>query len=251
MESVKEINIRVLDRALDILECFSEDSKEMNLMEIVDKTGLSASTVHRIIKTLEHREYLLRDEETKRYSLGARVVRLGSLAENNSGNGLREVAYDYLVAVRDRINESASLYVRDGLSRICIERVESKLLLRRVITVGERLPVVSGATGKVLLSDLSEAELTELLGDGYEELKKELVKVREQGYWVTSGEREQGLSAIAAPVYNAKGRVIAAVSISGPTARMIDEELAEKVQNIVDCGKNISRKMGYISDIPG
>lgn len=245
MEQGKEISIRVLDRALDVLECFTEDNRELNLIEITERTGLSTSTVHRLIKALEKREYLSRNEDTRRYSLGARIAQLGNLATNNSDHGLREIAYDYLIEMRDKINESSSLYVREGVSRICIERVESRQLLRRVITVGERLPLVSGATGKVLLSDLEESELKELLGDQFDQVMEEILKIRERGYWVTSGEREVGLSAIAAPVYNAKGRIIAAVSISGPTIRLIDGELAEKVRIVMDCGNRISQQLGY------
>ena len=180
METSKEINIRVLDRALDVLECFSEDTRELNLMDVVEKTGLSASTAHRIIRGLERRDYLSRNEYTKRYSLGARIAYLGSLAENRSDDGLREKAYEYLVKIRDQIYESASLYVRDGASRICIDRVESKQLLRRVITVGERLPLPNGATGKVLMSGMEDRELMELLGEDYEAVKPDVDKVREQ-----------------------------------------------------------------------
>ena len=138
-----------------------------------------------------------------------------------------------------------SLYVRDGASGICIDRVESEQLLRRVITVGERLPLPNGATGKVLMSGMEDRELMELLGEDYEAVKPDVDKVRERGYWVSNGEREVGLSAIAAPVYNAKGKMIAAISISGPTARIIDEELAEKVQSVLECAGDISRQMGY------
>lgn len=227
-----------LDAVLDLKE-------RLNLTDVVEKTGLSASTAHRIIRGLERRDYLSRNEDTKRYSLGARIAYLGSLAENRSDDGLREKAYEYLVKIRDRIYESASLYVRDGASRICIDRVESKQLLRWVITVGERLPLPNGATGKVLMSGMEDRELMELLGEDYEAVKPDVDKVRERGYWVSNGEREVGLSAIAAPVYNAKGKMIAAISISGPTARIIDEELAEKVQSVLECAGDISRQMGY------
>ena len=247
MDSQKETNVRVLERTLDILECFTKDEKDHSLMELVEITGLSTSTVHRILRTLERREYLFRDEATKRYTLGARIAYLGSLAENNSGDGLREAAYEYLVDLRDRTNESASLYVRDGVSRICLERVESKQLLRRVIAVGERLPLANGAAGKVLLSALGEEELRELLGESFEAVRDDLEKVRKRGYWVSNGEREVGLSAISAPVFDAGGKIIAAVSISGPTARIINEELAEKVQLVVECGRKISQHMGYFA----
>ena len=85
----------------------------------------------------------------------------------------------------------------------------------------------------------------ELLGEDYETVKPDVDKVRERGYRVSNGEREVGLSAIAAPVYNAKGKMIAAISISGLTARIIDEELAEKVQSVLECAGDISRQMGY------
>ena len=85
------------------------DLKErLNLTDVVEKTGLSASTAHRIIRGLERRDYLSRNEDTKRYSLGARIAYMGSLAENRSDDGLREKAYEYLVKIRDQINESAS-----------------------------------------------------------------------------------------------------------------------------------------------
>lgn len=245
MKAQSETNVRVLERTLDILECFTKDAREQTLMELVDRTGLSTSTVHRIVKTLERREYLFRDEDTKKYSLGPRIAYMGNLAENNSGEGLRETAYKYLLELRDQVNESASLYVRDGAFRVCLERVESKQLLRRVITVGERLPLINGATGKVLLSGLPEEEVRQLLGEAYIKTMEDLEKIRERGYWVSNGEREVGLAAIAAPVRGAGGGIIAAVSISGPTSRIINEELADKVRLVIECGKKISQSMGY------
>ena len=94
-----------LDAVLDLKE-------RLNLTDVVEKTGLSASTAHRIIRGLERRDYLSRNEDTKRYSLGARIAYLGSLAENRSDDGLREKAYEYLVKIRDRINESARVCLK-------------------------------------------------------------------------------------------------------------------------------------------
>lgn len=243
-----ESGIRVLSRALDILECFSETSSEMTLMELTEKSGLSTSTVHRILRALEQREYLFRNEETKRYSLGPRIEYLAGLINTKSEADLRTKSRESLTELRNQFDESASLYIRDGRDRICIERMEGGQTLRTVVKIGERMPVRHGGTGKILMAGMTNEELQELLEEEYDTVIQEVERARKQGYWVSNGEREAGLTSIGAPVYDASGKVIAALSLSGPSGRLIDEHLTEKVLAVVEQARKLSRKMGCYKD---
>lgn len=243
-----ESGIRVLSRALDILECFSETSPEMTLMEMTEKSGLSTSTVHRILRALEQREYLSRNDDTKRYSLGPRIEYLAGLTNTKPEADLRVKAREALTELRNQFDESASLYVREDSYRVCVERMEGGQTLRSVVKIGERMSVKQGATGKVLMAGLSDEELRELLGDEYDTIIENVNRARKQGYWVSNGEREVGLTSIGAPVYNAAGLVVAAIGLSGPSGRLIDEHLTEKVLAVVEQARKLSRKMGYYKD---
>lgn len=240
-----ESGIRVLSRALDILESFSETTPEMTLMELTEKSGLSTSTVHRILRALEQREYLSRNEDTKRYSLGPRIEYLSGLTHSKPEADLRVKAREALTELRNQFDESVSLYVREDAYRVCMERMEGGQTLRSVVNIGERMSVKWGGTGKILMAGMADEELRELLGDEYDSIIKDVERARKQGYWVSNGERETGLTSIGAPVYNVAGTVIAAIGLSGPSGRMIDEHLTEKVLAVVEQARKLSRKMGY------
>lgn len=243
-----ESGIRVLSRALDILECFTETSPEMTLMELTEKSGLSTSTVHRILRALEQREYLFRNEDTKRYSLGPRIEYLAGLTNSKPEADLRVKARESLIELRNQFDESASLYVREDEYRVCAERVEGGQTLRSVVKIGERMSVKQGATGKMLMAGMPDEELRELLENEYDAVIQDVERARKQGYWVSNGERETGLTSIGAPVYNASGEVVAAIGLSGPSGRMIDEHLTEKVLAVVEQARKLSRKMGYYKE---
>ena len=239
---------RSIERAFDILECFLPEEEGLSLMDIANKTKLSPSTVHRIIATLESRHYLERNEDTKKYSLGSTIAQLGNIGLSNLKKDFRKVALPYLNKLSARFNETVSLFIIDGKRRMCVERVETTRPLRRVLNIGERLPLDKGATGKILLAYLSKEQVEEILEEYNETLERNLQDIREKGYAISVGEREEGITAIAAPIFYEKGKVIAALGMSGLSIRFTNNDMEEKINAIIQCAAEISSALGYIND---
>ncbi len=243
-------NIKVLDRAFSILECFSESRQELSMMEIAELTDLSPSTAFRIMKTMENKNYLFRNEESKKYSLGPKITYLGSVGKGASLEMLKAVIKPYMTELRKEFNETISLYIRQGDKKVCIERLESTQSLRQVITIGELYSVKLGASGRVLLAYAPERIQEELIGSD-EALQNRMERVRAKGYSVTNGERSSGVAAIAAPIFNGQGKIMGAFSLSGPSARIISEDLYDKVEAVKGYALKISQEMGYKGNQPG
>ncbi|MDP3487169.1 MAG: IclR family transcriptional regulator, partial [Bacillota bacterium] len=231
---------RSIERALDILECFLPEVQELSLMDISNKTELSPSTVHRLIATLESRHYLKRNEATKKYYLGSTIAQLGNTSLSNLKKDFRTVALPYMSRLSTRFNETVSMFVVEGKTRMCVERVETTHALRRVLNIGERLPLDRGATGRLLLAYLPKEQVEEIMDEYSESIEQKLQEIRDNGYAFSIGEREEGLAAIAAPVFYAKGKVIAGLAMSGPTVRFVTSDMSEKISAVMECAAEIS-----------
>lgn len=239
---------RSIERAFDILECFIFDGIELSLMEISNKINLSPSTVHRLICTLQKRGYLERNPVNKKYYLGALIVKLGNISLKYFKKEFTQIAFPYMVELRDKFNESVTMYVRNGNKRVCVQRVESKQSLRLVMNIGSILPLEKGAPGKILLADLPEAQVKELVEDYDDTLKDTLEQVRKNKYAISRGEREKGLGAIATPVFFADGKVLAALSMTGPINRLLSKDVKEKTASVIESASEISEALGYIEN---
>jgi IclR family pca regulon transcriptional regulator len=237
--------IEALGRGLRILEAFTEKAPSLSLTEIATTVGLDKSTVFRFAYTLEKLGYLVRDPETKRYRPGLRALRLGFTTLNSLG--LREIAHPYLKALSDQTGETTNMTVRDGREVVYIARYSTRQIIGINLHVGSRLPVYCTSMGKAQLADLSRDELGDILGEGpyplmgpntlstLDALVAELEKVRQQGYAINDEELAAGLRSVAAPIRDCDGKIVAAINISVPSARVsrleLETELAPLVQN--------------------
>ena len=226
---------RAVERALEIIECFTEENYELGISDIAKKVALSKATTYRIIKTMEAKGYVVQEPVTQKYRLGPRVLRLSSLFL--TGLDFRRIALPYMHKVRDLLNESVNLFIASGMNRICIERIECTQPLRRVLKVGDSFPLERGAAGKVLLAFGA--------GTGQAGDANELAVIRRQGYAVTHGDRADGASSVAAPIFDHRGEIVAAFAISGPTARYQEPMLKEYISVVVENAKATSRDLGY------
>lgn len=220
--------VRAVDRALDVLLCF-RTKDELGLTEISKMIGLHKSTVHRLLATLEIRGFVRR-EQSDRYRIGWSILELTS-GIYRSGD-FSTVVFPEMTALRDRIGETISLYVRSGFERIRIQAVEGIHAVRRVANIGLRFPLHIGASGKVLLAFCNEPLLDQMEAAGTlpehfdkAEFDRQLDDIRKRGYAVTFEEREAGAAAVAAPIINRHNQVSAALSISGPVDRFTDDNL--------------------------
>ena len=184
------------DKAVLVLDAL--EAEPLALAGLVDATGLPRATTHRLATALEAHG-LVRRTDDGRFALGLRLVALGRAAADQLP--LAEAARPALAALRDAIEESVQLYVRQGDRRVCVAALESPHGLRTIVAMGAALPLDRGSAGQVLRDAATGHD-----GEGRR--------------WVASvAEREAGVASVSAPVRNADGGVVAAVSVSGPIER--------------------------------
>jgi IclR family transcriptional regulator, KDG regulon repressor len=238
----KEGSVRAIDRALDILDCFTPGQYELSLSEIAARINLAASTTSRIVATLEKRLWLVRDPGTLRYSLGPASARIGSLGF--SGIEIGKIAQPFMRDLNRIYDEGVSLYVVQGDERVCVECVESSRPLRRVIKVGDRHLLTRGAAGRILLAWLPEDKREELVLRDPFTTEEALEELRRSGFTVSLGEREEGVTSIAAPIQNARREVVAALAMSGPSVRFEGPGFNDKIAKVKRHADLISEALG-------
>jgi IclR family pca regulon transcriptional regulator len=247
--------VSALARGWQVLEAFSGESPHLSLTELASRTGMDKSTAFRFVYTLQHLHYLERDPDTLQYRPGLKLLRLGLAAFNSLG--IVDVAQPHLKALSAQCGETTNMSVRDGCEIVYVARNKTQQILNVNLHVGSRLPVWCTSMGKAQLIDLSPAELRDLLGEGpypaagacpavnLDGLLAELETVRRRGYATNDEELTAGLRSVAAPVRNGSGRIVAAINISVPSARVSRPELDTHLAPMVQAtAARISRAMG-------
>jgi len=228
-EAADAQGVRSIRRALDILSLLTEDTPVVSIRDITEATGLPKTTVLRLVHTLEQSSLLWATPAG--YMAGPGLWRWAYLALRSW-----QLPPDTQATMRElgaRHQETVNLYVLRDIYRVCVAQQESPRALRHVVRVGDELPLWAGASSKVLLSDAPEALLARVArrspdGESHlEALRAWAADARRDGYAVSHGEREQGLSAVAVPVNGRSGTVVAALALSGPTLRFTEERVAE------------------------
>jgi DNA-binding IclR family transcriptional regulator len=229
-------NVGVLDKSVTILAALAE-SGPLPLAGLVEATGLSRPTAHRLAAALEAHRLVGRDA-AGRYRLGLRL--LGWAGAVSAELGLVEAARPVLEALRDETGESAQLFVRDGDSRLCVASSERPAGLRDTVPVGAVLPVDRGSGGKVLLAFSPAAERRDRAGVDSAELEA----IRRRGWADSVAEREEGVCSVSAPVLDAAGRVHAALGVSGPVNRMGRQPGKRLAGPVVAAARELERRAG-------
>jgi IclR family transcriptional regulator, acetate operon repressor len=227
--------VQSVDRALLIIETLAEDDEGYRLTDLAVRTGLSTSTVHRLLATLEKRRFVHFDRYESKWHVGAQSFSVGATFARR--RNFTAQAMPYLRKLRDQTRETANLAVVDDESIIVLTRIESREIMRSLTKVGGRVAMVASGVGKAVLATYADEDvnaiicrqgmprLTEKSIVRPGELFKELEKVRRQGYAVDDEEARMGLRCIAAVVYNDCSEPLAAISVSGLTSRITDERL--------------------------
>jgi DNA-binding IclR family transcriptional regulator len=211
-----------VDRALSVLFAFKAGQGELTLSELASLTQLHKSTVLRLLASLQHYDLVTRTSTGYRLSTG--VLRLH--AAYSASSTLEDALMPILQALVYKTGESAAYHVRQGDTRLCLFRVDSPHPLRDHIRPGDVLPLTQGAGGHVLLAYEDETHPAH----------EELLKV---GAIVKHGDRVQGLSGISAPVVNAQGKLLGAITLTMPTERMKESFIAEVHQAAVEACRRL------------
>jgi DNA-binding IclR family transcriptional regulator len=226
-------NVGVLDKSVAILAALAEDGP-LSLAGLVEATGLSRPTAHRLAAALEAHRLVGRDG-AGRYRLGLRL--LGWAGAVSAEAGLVEAARPLLEALRDETGESAQLFVRDGDSRLCVASSERPAGLRDTVPIGAVLPIDRGSGGKVLLAWGPDA-------GRFGVDAAELEAVRRRGWAASVAEREQGVCSVSAPVLGPGGRIHAAVGVSGPIDRLGRQPGRRLATPVMAAARELERRAG-------
>lgn len=256
MQEPRRKTVQSFDRAVAILDTFTADRSEMGVSEISRITGLSRSTAHRLLASLQHHE-LVQQLPNKNYALGPHVLRLAQVAFAKVN--LQYTARPIMTWLRDLCDETVGLHVPQGdTARITLDQIESGQPLRRTYTdIGQPIPIHQGAPGKVLLAyrppEVREGILSKKLEAATprtitdpEKLRAELSKVLKKDYALSFEERVPEISTISVPVRNHTGTVIAALSVTGPSSRLSKKRLIEFFPLAAEAAQAISVSLGYV-----
>jgi DNA-binding IclR family transcriptional regulator len=223
--------VGVLDKAVIILSACAEGA---SLAELVERTKLPRATAHRLAQALEIHRLLVRDAQG-RWRPGPR---LGELA-NAAPDILLTAAEPMLAALRDATGESAQLFLRRADERVCVAAAERARGLRNTVPVGSVLPMTAGSAAHILLAwEPPEAYLPLLPRCRF--TGKTLAEVRRRGWSQSVAEREAGVASVSAPIRDRTGRVIAAISVSGPIERMTRRPGEKFAMAVVRAGQRLS-----------
>jgi DNA-binding IclR family transcriptional regulator len=241
--------VGVLDKCVAILA--SVEGGARSLTELVEGTGLSRPTLHRLATALEAHGLLAR-EGPARWRLGLRLLALGSTAARSMP--IREAARPALQALRAATGESAQLYVREGDTRVCIEVAESERELRTIVPLGASLPITAGSAGKVFMAWAPEEDRERLLARvprltpatpiDPKRIRAELARIRARGWSESVAEREAGVASVSAPVLDATGALVAAVSVSGPIERTGRSPGRRYAEAVMEAARAIEAALG-------
>ncbi|MCX6064210.1 MAG: IclR family transcriptional regulator [Chloroflexi bacterium] len=240
-------NVEALSRGLEILSLFSDERPALSFSQIIGLLDLNKSTVYRMLATLESMHFL---------EPGIGVLKLGFTAINSME--VSQVAHNHLEKLSIQLGETVSLAVLDGFRTIYVDRIRNQAIVGVVLKIGSSLPAHCSSLGKVLLADLSAAELEALLAEhpltAYtpqtlttpEALYKELDEIRQRGYAFGNDELAVGLRAVSAPVRDSSRRAVAAVNVTGLSVNMTQERIVnEVIPALVETVRQISISLGY------
>jgi IclR family transcriptional regulator, KDG regulon repressor len=239
-------SIRAVERALDVLLCFTSQTPKLTMSQISEKVRINKSTVHRLLSTLEGKRFVERDPVTGIYSPGIRFLQIASLAMEQ--NNLRQQVAPFLRDLCNQYRENVNLALLDGADVIYLDVVEGSQRVKLAAVPGQRLPAFCTASGKSILAFLPEVQVDRILERGMpgytrktltspEKIFEEIHQIRERGFAISEEEFEDGINAVAVPIC---AQPIASISIAGPSFRLTHERMLEIGAGLLATAKNIT-----------
>ncbi len=253
----EESPVRSVSRAVAILDQFSLERPELSFTEISSGIGLTKSTTHRLLGALRHEDMIEFDPASRRYRLGLRVFRLGSVVSKTMELATRSDSL--LEALAEETGETAFVVVPDGDVALCIRRFDSRSELRVLfLEVGKRQPFNCGAAPRVLLAHFPAQRWEEIVPRHVEAMTEHSLvvpaaleddrrEIRERGFAVSREDVTLHACAVGAPVRDHTGHVVAAVSLSGIEQRFDSERLPQLIEAIVAAGVELSHRLGHVA----
>lgn len=250
-----EYHVRAVERALAILDCFSDANPYLGVTEISQKIGLHKSTVHSLLVTMEDAGYISQNLETGKYFLTYHLFKLGSIVLNNIS--IKSMALPYMTELCKSTGESVSLNICHKMRRVVLAVVENPAPIRLFLREGQELYLHASAAGKILLAGMENDTIKCFAENGgleavtpntitdFGELMVELEKVRDQGYALCNGEGYWEAGSVGTAIYDHQGKIIASLAIYGPLLHYRGTQLDTFIEETKACAAKISALCGY------
>lgn len=244
--------VRSVARAADILVALEDGPRSLG--RIAQGTGLSKPTAHRLLASLAYRQMVIQDPVTVEYMLGPGCLRVADAIMRGAA-GIGALVMPVLESLAASSGETVALHVRAGLERICIGQLPSSQPVRYTAHIGATYPLHTGAMGKVLLAFSDDGERRELLDrlplpaltgatiTDRHQLEVEIERIRADGFSTSHGERASGVAALSAPIFGPDGRLLAALSIIGPDARLSDRVMGRLRPSLVSAALECTERV--------
>lgn len=258
VKAIPNYPIKVLSKAFAVLDVLLEQKSPMSMSEISEKLNFYPSTVHRILDTLKYGGYVEQNPNNLKYQLGLKLLELG-MAKINQIDLVKE-ARPFLKELAKKCDETVHLAILEDNNVIYLAKEESSQTIRMISYVGKRAPLHCTGLGKVLLAYLplrerdriiNKIDLFQLTNNTITDIKrleKELNMIEENSFALDREENEKDVRCIAAPIKDYKGKVVAAVSISGPSYRINNENEKHLIDELISTCHKISVRLGFQSN---
>ncbi len=242
-----------VERAFQIIELLAENRRPMRLQDISSSLNLPASTVLRFLKNLLEIGYVIQSSDTLKYSLSLKFCRIGEAVKSQIS--IRDTARPYLIELSELCGEASCLAIEENMEVVYVDVVEGPdKMVQTLQRIGKRAPMYCTGVGKLLLlnhdadkylSNTALRALTQHTLIETEAIKQELLSCSQQDMAMDDEECEIGARCIAAPIRDFTGRIVAAISVSGPTSRMTKEKIQVIKDTLRVISKKISNALGY------
>lgn len=249
------MSVKSAERVMDVIDCLVDSDEPLTLMELSESLGIPKSSMSQLLGTMVRKHYLSKDQ-ANRYKLAHKLISAGNRARTS--NDIYSASISILQETIQKTEETLFLGIRAGKEVIYLAKVDSDHSMRTTAQPGSRKPLYCTGLGKTFLTFekretahrlIEEIELkpyTRSTITDREELKSAVESYRNHGYVIDDEENEQGIYCIAAPIFDEKGRIVAAISCAGGKDRML-----EKRQSIIEEVKNAARKISITQGYQG
>ena len=248
--------VQSLERSLDLLEALA-DGGELGVTELAARTGLVPSTAHRLLTTLAKRGYVTQSAENGRYLLGFKIAEVAGGLEHRLAH-LKAVARPHLASIQRATGETVNLVVLEADRVVYVDQVEGSRSVRMFTAVGTAALAHTTGSGKAILA-FGPPEVAAALYEGkqplarltprtlvtLEALQDDFTRIRRRGYAIDNEEHEEGVGCVATPLFDHTGQPCAAISVSGPTARILHADTAELGALLLGHAAQISTALGH------
>ncbi|MBL3538489.1 IclR family transcriptional regulator [Aminivibrio sp.] len=249
----KKYKLKLLEKTSEIFACFDLSHPKLTFSEILKlKPNLDRTAVYRILINLHELGFLELDKKTNSFSIGAEIYRLAYIGIRSFE--LREVINPFINKLRDETKETVIVNVVQNNHGVCIERIQGIHNISITANPGRVVPLLRGASGKILAAHLPHEELRKiyekekdsLRGKSFESVLEEMGQIRKKGYDTTFADLDPDTAGVSFPIFANNMEVIAGVSVIGPVFRFTPDALENIVSRTRVCVSNISEKLKYI-----